>query len=341
MSEEAEQSYAKPPFVLTFAGQVMVHFLDGQILEGEITAQDDLNLFLMVDQSPVLIPRAQIRYVKGQVGQSIGPAPLPSVEPILTPLSTAPAPTPLEEPLPPPSDTQPMPAPAPIPALFPEPEPAEPAFTAIPEPAEPLLEAEEDDMGGTLIIPPMAAPVSPDVAATEFHQPVTSSVADTDVTFVLKSETTVPPLTQTQEPGPAEEPEATAVLPSLDLEAMGLALESTEEEDVTFVLKSLAPDEPIAYLVCTTGPHAGEVFNLKRGVVTIGRASDNMVPLSRDKEISRRHAIVAYEASKFVVTDQNSLNGTYVNDQLVKEPHPLEDGDIILVGVSTLKYQEK
>ena len=44
---------------------------------------------------------------------------------------------------------------------------------------------------------------------------------------------------------------------------------------------------------------------------------------------------------KFVVQDQNSLNGTFLNDQLIKGPHLLTNGDIILIGISTLKFQER
>jgi pSer/pThr/pTyr-binding forkhead associated (FHA) protein len=112
------------------------------------------------------------------------------------------------------------------------------------------------------------------------------------------------------------------------------------DEDSTFVLDKV--DMRVsAHLVCTTGPHAGEVVKLHHGVVTIGRSSDNTFPLSKDKEVSRRHAIITYEASKFVIQDQNSLNGTHVNNENVKEPYPLEDGDMIVIGVSTLKFQER
>jgi SARP family transcriptional regulator, regulator of embCAB operon len=82
-------------------------------------------------------------------------------------------------------------------------------------------------------------------------------------------------------------------------------------------------------------------LKLKPGITTIGRASDNVLPLNKDKEASRRHALIIYEASRFVVQDQNSLNGVFVNDQLIKEPRPLQDGDLILIGISTLKFQEK
>jgi hypothetical protein len=176
----------------------------------------------------------------------------------------------------------------------------------------------EEDAGGTLVIPPPAP------STTETSQPksVTDGLEESGKTIILV------PDSETALEIPAPTPVGPEVLPTHE-----------PDEDVTFVLTQ--GEEISAHLVCTTGPHAGEVFQLRPGITTIGRSSDNAVPLSRDKEVSRRHALIAYEASKFVIQDQNSLNGTFVNNQPVKEPQPLEDSDIVLIGVSTLKFQER
>lgn len=183
------------------------------------------------------------------------------------------------------------------------------------EPAPP----EEEDAGGTLVIP---SP-TPAMAETGQHQPAADALEESGQTIILTSEAETSP----------------EMAAPVSAGSSKLAAPPEPDEDVTFVLTR---DEEIsAHLVCTTGPQAGEVFQLRPGITTIGRSSDNTVPLSRDKEVSRRHAIIAYEANKFVIQDQNSLNGTFVNNQPVKEPQPLEDGDIILIGVSTLKFQER
>jgi pSer/pThr/pTyr-binding forkhead associated (FHA) protein len=76
------------------------------------------------------------------------------------------------------------------------------------------------------------------------------------------------------------------------------------------------------------------------GMITIGRASDNIISLFNDKEISRKHSKITYEAGNFIVEDQNSLNGTFVNNQRIEGPRYLEDGDVIFIGVSTLEYHQ-
>ncbi len=70
----------------------------------------------------------------------------------------------------------------------------------------------------------------------------------------------------------------------------------------------------------------------------IGRMPDCAVALS-DPQISRRHAEVRRDDFGFKVVDLGSTNGTQVNGVVVKE-HVLHDGDVILVGATSLRYQE-
>lgn len=305
MSAEADVFYSRKPFLLTLKGMVTVQYLDGQTLEGEIAAQDDLNIWLKVGDVPYLISRNQIRYIKGAPGQPIEPetaqeapaAPSPSL------LDTSPG------------ASQPA-----------EVEPAVPAAHFVEEIQIPPV---EEDTGGTIIIPTGITSVPWSVEQTEIHTPV-EEISDVGTTLILAPGTETPSeLEDVHADTPSDSLGETELLPALE-----------EDSDATFVLRQKDAEEISAHLICTTGPHAGEVLKLKPGITTIGRATDNALPLSKDKEVSRRHALIVYEANNFVLQDQNSLNGTFINDQLIKEPRPLQDGDIILIGVSTLKFQE-
>ncbi len=66
-----QNNYDQAPVLLTLKGQVVIHYLDGRILEGEFITQDMFNLFLQIDDEPVMIPRNQVRFIKGATGQSI------------------------------------------------------------------------------------------------------------------------------------------------------------------------------------------------------------------------------------------------------------------------------
>jgi len=72
--------------------------------------------------------------------------------------------------------------------------------------------------------------------------------------------------------------------------------------------------------------------------VQIGRLPDCAVALS-DSQVSRHHAEVRRTQHGFEVVDLSSLNGTTVNGVRVQE-HALEDGDVISVGETAIRYEE-
>ncbi len=70
----------------------------------------------------------------------------------------------------------------------------------------------------------------------------------------------------------------------------------------------------------------------------IGRTPDCAIALS-DPQVSRHHAEVRRGDFGFRIVDLGSTNGTQVNGVVVKE-HSLADGDVIVVGATSLRYEE-
>jgi hypothetical protein len=71
---------------------------------------------------------------------------------------------------------------------------------------------------------------------------------------------------------------------------------------------------------------------------TVGRAASNDVCIDDDK-VSRQHAIVRRTGNAgWRVTDLDSTNGTFVNDQRVRADRPLRDRDRIRVGDTELVF---
>jgi ABC-type multidrug transport system ATPase subunit/pSer/pThr/pTyr-binding forkhead associated (FHA) protein len=67
-------------------------------------------------------------------------------------------------------------------------------------------------------------------------------------------------------------------------------------------------------------------------VIRLGRAPDNNFILDAPS-VSRHHAVLSYEqGSQPVLTDLGSTNGTFVNGQLLTEPHQLSPEDLIFLG---------
>jgi len=84
------------------------------------------------------------------------------------------------------------------------------------------------------------------------------------------------------------------------------------------------------------GGRAGETYALRAERVTIGRHPDSDVFLD-DVTVSRNHAVIAREDEAYVISDEGSLNGTYVNRRRI-ERHALVDGDELQIGKYKLTF---
>jgi len=89
-------------------------------------------------------------------------------------------------------------------------------------------------------------------------------------------------------------------------------------------------------VVVIAGPLEGSVFELGEAELSVGRDSTNLLRLA-DSLLSRRHCRITREGEDFLLTDLDSLNGTFVNGRPVRE-HTLGDGDQIVVGKSRLIF---
>jgi len=81
-------------------------------------------------------------------------------------------------------------------------------------------------------------------------------------------------------------------------------------------------------------------YDLKDGAsLTIGRLPDNNIHID-NLAVSGHHARVVWETDHFVLEDNNSLNGTFVNNRRVSRV-PLKHGDVILIGKHTIAYHDE
>jgi len=94
----------------------------------------------------------------------------------------------------------------------------------------------------------------------------------------------------------------------------------------------------VARVVALTGPHAQCVFNLQPTETTIGREPGCGISLPDDSTVSRHHAHITREGSVYVIHDDGSSNGTFVNGAKVTEA-ALVLGDIIKVGITELRFE--
>ncbi|MDH3292856.1 MAG: FHA domain-containing protein [Acidimicrobiia bacterium] len=108
--------------------------------------------------------------------------------------------------------------------------------------------------------------------------------------------------------------------------------DAAEVEVGTFEL----PEGTLGMFVVRQGPKRGSRIALDTDEVSIGRHPESDIFLD-DVTVSRRHAVVRRVGSEFHVSDAGSLNGTYVNQNLV-ETARLVDGDEVQIGKFKLVY---
>jgi len=86
-----------------------------------------------------------------------------------------------------------------------------------------------------------------------------------------------------------------------------------------------------AMLVVTRGPQMGERYVLDASTTTAGRSTDCEIFLD-DITVSRHHARFRLGDGIVTVEDLGSLNGTYVNRDLVDGSLALRPGDEVQIG---------
>ncbi|WP_392542149.1 FHA domain-containing protein [Oryzobacter telluris] len=117
-------------------------------------------------------------------------------------------------------------------------------------------------------------------------------------------------------------------------------VEQVSETDHVLTKADLATVEALrsgtALLVVLRGPNTGARFLLDDDEVMSGRHPDSDIFLD-DVTVSRKHAVFTRAGGGFVVRDVGSLNGTYVNRELVDEAH-LKTGDEVQIGKFRLVF---
>src|SRR5215211_3587874 len=71
--------------------------------------------------------------------------------------------------------------------------------------------------------------------------------------------------------------------------------------------------------------------------ITIGRQAANHVVVD-DQRASRAHCVIEQTRAGFLVRDLGSSNGTLLNGERVEGAVELNPGDVINIGMTTLKY---
>src|SRR5215467_5362311 len=100
-------------------------------------------------------------------------------------------------------------------------------------------------------------------------------------------------------------------------------------------------ENPARFIVRDDKGDVLQEYRVEKKETVIGRAPTSDILLSKDKLTSRRHAVVRYENGDYVLSDERSANGTFVNGQQLEElvPRTLKDGDHVGIGEHELIFR--
>jgi hypothetical protein len=122
--------------------------------------------------------------------------------------------------------------------------------------------------------------------------------------------------------------------------------EQSVEKDATSLVRYIAENEEdpqtiqeppaAAYLVLLVGGQPSHAFPL-RGEVQLGRDKTNAIVVA-DHKVSRHHAVMTPIDNTYILNDQGSANGTYLNGVQIAQPTRLKHHDRLTVGDTTFLF---
>lgn len=96
-----------------------------------------------------------------------------------------------------------------------------------------------------------------------------------------------------------------------------------------------------AWVRVEQGFRAGREMILSKPDTTVGRAESCDIGLFGDPNVEKMHARIVLKGDRYMLLDVNSPGGTFLNGQRISGPTPLSSGDMIGVGRSMLRFEER
>jgi len=96
-----------------------------------------------------------------------------------------------------------------------------------------------------------------------------------------------------------------------------------------------------AWVKVESGFRAGREMILAKENIVIGRGEGSDVALFGDSGVEKSHAEILKVGNQYYIEDKHSSTGTFINDQPLRGRSPLQNGDMIRVGNSVLRFYEK
>ena len=96
-----------------------------------------------------------------------------------------------------------------------------------------------------------------------------------------------------------------------------------------------------AWIKVEAGFRPGREMILAKEKTSIGRGEGSDIALFGDSGVEKTHANIVLDSGRYFLEDLQTPGGTFVNEQKVAGRAPLKAGDLIRVGKSMLRFNER
>jgi hypothetical protein len=96
-----------------------------------------------------------------------------------------------------------------------------------------------------------------------------------------------------------------------------------------------------AWVRVEKGFRAGRELILAKDETTVGKGEACDIGLFGDSQLDKLHARIVLKGNRYLLADNGTQTGTYLNDRRINGPTPLKSGDEIRVGNSLLRFGER
>ena len=112
---------------------------------------------------------------------------------------------------------------------------------------------------------------------------------------------------------------------------------------IFFIYRYYKNRQAVANLSIAAGTLDEQLMNLSKDFYEIGREEKSEMIHINSKKASRQHAFINKKIGTFYLTDNNSTNGTFINNQKIhpNEPYRLANQDEIKIGGVLLKFYDQ
>jgi hypothetical protein len=96
-----------------------------------------------------------------------------------------------------------------------------------------------------------------------------------------------------------------------------------------------------AWVRVEAGFRPGRELIISKDQITIGRAESCDIGLFGGQGVEKVHARIVHKGNRYLLSDDETPGGTYVNDERVTAPRELSNGDTIRLGNCVLRFGER